>query len=361
MQTKRLISMLLVVVLTLVCGATTVAAQDEANDLFVVVEVESSATMTEGVCTLKPGDTVDVRVIIAQKTDISLGFQFVLGFDENVLEPTTVADTNGKLEYTSGNLFGSAENVYVDSDEAGIIRYLAFVGLNAVVTVADDSVVMTTTFKVKEACHGNTGLTLSNVLTFSGYDQIDAVVTDANTAGYNGATICVHEFGEAVTTEATCTTPATSTYVCTTDGCESDPLVFELAPALGHTFGEWKVVTEATDTTDGVQERSCACGETESAAIPSLGQGTESETDAETELDTESNVDLDTETEVDESIISDDSTSNIDSDTTNTSDDSESLSDSTASKGCKSVVGTMGALAVVMTLSAGVVVCKKRK
>jgi hypothetical protein len=220
---------------------------------------------------------VDVRVIISQKTEIGVGFQFVLRFDENALEPTIVeepeteapdtegseaeesqadeSDTEeaeteesrgGKLEYTSGNLFGTSEseNVYVDSDEAGTIRYLAFLGMNGAVTVEDGAVVMTTTFKVKDTYHGKTGLTLSDALTFSGYDQINAVVTDANTVGYNGATIWSHEFGAATTTAATCTTPATFTCACTTAGCDVEPLVIETAPALGHTPG-----AEATCTT----------------------------------------------------------------------------------------------------------------
>ena len=38
-----------------------------------------------------------------------------------------------------------------------------------------------------------------------------------------------------------------------------------------HTFGEWTVTTPATCTKDGVKTRSCACGETETQAIPATG------------------------------------------------------------------------------------------
>lgn len=38
-----------------------------------------------------------------------------------------------------------------------------------------------------------------------------------------------------------------------------------------HTFGEWTVTTPATCTADGVETRSCACGETETRAIPATG------------------------------------------------------------------------------------------
>ena len=38
-----------------------------------------------------------------------------------------------------------------------------------------------------------------------------------------------------------------------------------------HTFGDWTVTTPATCTTDGVETRSCACGETETRIIPATG------------------------------------------------------------------------------------------
>lgn len=38
-----------------------------------------------------------------------------------------------------------------------------------------------------------------------------------------------------------------------------------------HTFGEWTVTTPAACTADGVETRSCACGETETRAIPATG------------------------------------------------------------------------------------------
>lgn len=59
----------------------------------------------------------------------------------------------------------------------------------------------------------------------------------------------------------------------------------ETTPALGdttvpetteppheHAFGEWTVVTEATCAADGEEQRTCACGETESQAIAATGK-----------------------------------------------------------------------------------------
>ncbi len=40
-------------------------------------------------------------------------------------------------------------------------------------------------------------------------------------------------------------------------------------PALGHEWGDWKVTKPATDTEEGIEERTCArCGATETRAIP---------------------------------------------------------------------------------------------
>ena len=44
-----------------------------------------------------------------------------------------------------------------------------------------------------------------------------------------------------------------------------------ICTAHTHAFGEWTVTTPATCTKDGVETRSCACGETETRAIPATG------------------------------------------------------------------------------------------
>lgn len=40
-----------------------------------------------------------------------------------------------------------------------------------------------------------------------------------------------------------------------------------------HSFGDWQTVTEATATTDGLEERVCACGTKETRIIPATGSG----------------------------------------------------------------------------------------
>ena len=76
-----------------------------------------------------------------------------------------------------------------------------------------------------------------------------------------------HAFGDwEKTTPATCTADGVETRTCACGETETRAI-----PATGHTFGEWTVTTPATCTADGVETRSCACGETETRAIPATG------------------------------------------------------------------------------------------
>ena len=76
-----------------------------------------------------------------------------------------------------------------------------------------------------------------------------------------------HAFGAwTVTTPATCTADGVETRSCVCGETETRTI-----PATGHTFGDWTVTTPATCTADGVETRSCACGETETRAIPATG------------------------------------------------------------------------------------------
>ena len=76
-----------------------------------------------------------------------------------------------------------------------------------------------------------------------------------------------HAFGDwTVTTPATCTADGVETRPCACGETETRAI-----PATGHTFGDWTVTTPATCTADGVETRSCACGETETRTIPATG------------------------------------------------------------------------------------------
>lgn len=86
----------------------------------------------------------------------------------------------------------------------------------------------------------------------------------------------VHAFTERVEDDAylasmaTCTNPA-AYYLSCECGAEGTD-TFSAGSALGHSWGEWEVVTPATCTEPGVEGRTCAsCGATESREIAATG------------------------------------------------------------------------------------------
>ena len=70
--------------------------------------------------------------------------------------------------------------------------------------------------------------------------------------------------------EPTCTTEGYTVELCAC-GAELPETKKDIIPALGHKFGEWTVVKEATEKEEGLKERVClTCGEKETEVIPML-------------------------------------------------------------------------------------------
>mgnify|MGYP001722060124 CR=1 FL=1 len=116
---------------------------------------------------------------------------------------------------------------------------------------------------------------LNGMATEQGYYALAAYFRFANaqTRLYDMSDVTIqidshtHAFGAwTVTTPATCTKDGVETRSCACGETET-----RIIPATGHAFGAWTVTTPATCTTDGVETRSCACGETETRAIPATG------------------------------------------------------------------------------------------
>lgn len=76
-----------------------------------------------------------------------------------------------------------------------------------------------------------------------------------------------HEFGEwATTTDATCVTDGVKER-----NCECGETETETIAAVGHIFDQWTVISEPTCTEDGSKERVCECGEKETEILPAIG------------------------------------------------------------------------------------------
>ena len=85
---------------------------------------------------------------------------------------------------------------------------------------------------------------------------------------------CEHEKTEVQgAKEATCTEPgATGKEVCLE--CGITVKESEVIPALGHKFGDWETVKEATETEEGLAKRVCgACGYEEEKILEKLSDG----------------------------------------------------------------------------------------
>lgn len=107
----------------------------------------------------------------------------------------------------------------------------------------------------------------NGVLTAKNYGEADIKVTA------NGVTslchvkvaVCNHEYDKVVT-DPTCTEKGYTTYTCKKCG---DSYTGDYTEPLGHDFGEWETVQEATETETGLAKRSCKrCKEEETKSIP---------------------------------------------------------------------------------------------
>ena len=76
----------------------------------------------------------------------------------------------------------------------------------------------------------------------------------------------VHKYTDEIV-NATCTEQGYTKHTCECGDSYQDSEV----QAKGHTYGEWTVVKEATESEDGLQERICSCGEKEEEVIAKLG------------------------------------------------------------------------------------------
>ncbi len=80
-----------------------------------------------------------------------------------------------------------------------------------------------------------------------------------------------HNYIKGTVVAADCTTAGTVDYEC--EYCKDSYTEFT-APASGHTYGNWEVVTAATADKNGVQKRTCACGDVEYGLIAPIGNHT---------------------------------------------------------------------------------------
>ena len=251
MQPKRIITLLLVVVLTFICGVTSVAAQDNAaKTLEIAVEAKSSTAVVSEPVSVKAGETVDVSVAIKANPGVT-AIDLPLNYDVKALTPKLIAD-NSTVDVKLNKFFAGSEQIFFDS-EKGTVRYLGMVAdimSSNLKNVTETGTLFTLTFTVNKDYHGDAALTLSDyengVISFADgkWSTLSAVVFDGSTKDYNKATVSTHIWGAPTVVKADCTTDGSTTYTCTDATCKK-AITVAGDKALGHDLSDPATCTTA--------------------------------------------------------------------------------------------------------------------
>lgn len=261
---KKLISMLLVVALAVTCFTT-------------VAFAAGSASVSGSSVTAEAGDTVTLSFTV------SGGFM--------TYDMTLVPDSGLSIEGFSG----------VEDNDIGVATWYSNNGENV------DKHSFEVTVKVSDDATPGTYNLTPDVAYVSDRDLNDLDVSVSAGKVIIEAPAHEHSWSEWKTTkEATCTEDGLQTRTCdcgeveekvipakghdyeavvtapdcenkgyTTYTCKNDPshtYKADYVDALGHAWGEWVTVKEATETEDGLMQRTCAnCGEVEEKIIPAKG------------------------------------------------------------------------------------------
>lgn len=79
-----------------------------------------------------------------------------------------------------------------------------------------------------------------------------------------------HTYEAGKTVAPTCTTSGYTVYTCKNDENHKYNVYDETKPATGHTWSDWTIDINATETTEGLKIRTCTCGETDEQVIPAM-------------------------------------------------------------------------------------------
>lgn len=250
MQPKRIITLLLVVVLTFICGVTSIAAQDNAaKTLDIAVEATSSTAVVSDPVSVKAGETVDVSVAIKANPGVT-AVDLTLNYDVKALSPKLTAD-GAAVDVKLNKMFPVELDVITDA-EKGTIRYrgqIADIMSSNVKDVTATGTLFTLTFTVNKDYHGDAALTLSDCeainTKFDVFSKTGLLkISDGSTKDYTKATVSTHKWGEAQVVKADCTTDGSTTYTCTDTTCKKSVTVAG-DKALGHDLSDPATCTTA--------------------------------------------------------------------------------------------------------------------
>ena len=177
---------------------------------------------------------------------------FQISYDDSILELTSI----------DGVSFGTG-SAWTTSKTTG----------KALWDASEDSTytgpILTLTFKVKDGADcGSANVTVSCISANNKAEELVSIYSASGKVTVN------HVWGDwSVVTPATCTTAGTEERKCSHCG-EVETRTID---ATGHAWGDWSVVTPATCTTDGVEKRVCSnCGAEETRVLAATGHNPDS-------------------------------------------------------------------------------------
>lgn len=200
--------------------------------------------------TAKYGNEITIPIYIDNNHGL-MGYRLDFKYDTSVLQPiSTTCGTdfskNGQFNDSIGVKGGEFKVLWNNVDEKlsnGILLNLKF----KVLTEEKVDTVISMTYSQPDTFNEK-------------YEDVVFNCKDINVSLNNHQ----HSY-TAVVTEPTCTEEGYTTYTCS---C-GDSYVDNYVDALGHNYGEWDVVTEATEEVEGIERRECSrCGVFEERAIP---------------------------------------------------------------------------------------------
>ena len=233
MQLKRILVSLLVAIMMISMVVITASAEDATSTTFDVA-VETNSTASVNGVLVKPGDTLEVKVVITNNPGAALT-QITFTYDTTVLTPVD-ADADGKPDIVQGDTYNYNQIFHIVDGTKGTILVISD---TSVKTNLDKT---GTAFTMKFAVAEN-----AEVISAIGYiakanTAANARLTTNAPADKQGNPTCslfvnptTHNFDleNQETVEATCTSAGGVYVSCKDEGCDAKIALSE-TPALGH-------------------------------------------------------------------------------------------------------------------------------
>ncbi|MBQ4561307.1 MAG: hypothetical protein IJA55_03120 [Clostridia bacterium] len=194
------------------------------------------------------------RVPYGDNIFVNAAWDPIITYDMNDGSGVKVHDFNYITDGNEYTVLGAGDYTMYADDEGNLRANRE--GYDGLTAIPDDSAVLYwntrvdgtgTNYKVGETYDVTEPITLYAI-----YEEVE------HEHSYNGST----------TKMPTCTEDGVQTYVCACGDTYTEAI-----PALGHVWKAWEVVKEATETEDGLQQRTCrrGCGAVEEEVIPAFG------------------------------------------------------------------------------------------